>query len=162
MQLLDELSMIYSTCILVYALFSYRQSTKACIALSLALLSLAMFITGYYYYIKDPVFHQRMFALLTAIVTFRSMWLMESVLRPSRRAERGDAALIDDAEQARVNRRDEQILKTMWTMVACGLSGIAIGFLIWRLDTVFCGTLRRWRREVGLPWGILLEGHGWW
>ena len=87
---------------------------------------------------------------------------MESVLRPSRRAKRGDAALINDAEQARVNRRDEQILKTMWTMVACGLSGIAIGFLIWRLDTVFCGTLRRWRREVGLPWGILLEGHGWW
>jgi len=30
------------------------------------------------------------------------------------------------------------------------------------LDNMFCGTLRRWRRDIGLPWGILLEGHGWW
>ena len=155
--------MIYTTSIMVYALFSHRQSTRACIAIFLAIFSLAVFITSYYYYIQDPKFHQNMFALLTAVVALRSMWLMEFLLRPSRRAnKRGDVALIDDAEQARVDRRDKDILKTMWTMIACGLSAAAIGFLFWKLDNVFCGTWRRWRRDVGLPWGILLEGHGWW
>ncbi|KAE9370240.1 alkaline phytoceramidase [Stipitochalara longipes BDJ] len=162
MQLLDELSMIYTTCIMVYALFSHRQSTRACIAIFLALLGLAVFITGYYHYLQDPKFHQNMFALLTIVVTLRSMWLMEFLLRPSRRPKRGVATSVDNAEQARGDRRDEGILKTMWAMYACGLSACAIGFLIWKLDNIFCGTLRRWRRDVGLPWGILLEGHGWW
>ena len=34
------------------------------------------------------------------------------------------------------------------------------GFVIWGLDRVFCSTIRRWRHEVDLPWGVLLEGHG--
>jgi dihydroceramidase len=162
MQLLDELSMIYTTCIMVYALFSYRQSTRTCIAIFIAILSLAMFITGYYHYVQDPKFHQNMFALLTVIVVFRTIYMMEFLLRPSRRAKRADVKLVNNSEYARANRRDEDILKTMWAMIACGLSAMAIGFLIWKLDTIFCGTLRRWRRDVGLPWGILLEGHGWW
>jgi dihydroceramidase len=148
---------------MVYAVFSHRQSTRACLAIFLAILSLAVFITGCYHYLQDPVFHQNMFALLTAVVVLRSMWIMELLLRPSRRVKGGDVDLVSDvAEQARVNRRDEDILKTMWTMIACGLSAVAGGFLIWNLDNIFCGTLRRWRRDIGLPWGILLEGHGWW
>jgi len=68
----------------------------------------------------------------------------------------------DELEQARMDSRDVEILRTMWKMIACGLSAVAGGFLIWNLDDIFCPTLRRWRREVGLPWGIVLEGHGWW
>ena len=162
MQLLDELAMIYTTCIMVYALFSRRQSALVCTALSVILLSLAVFITAYYHYLQDPKFHQNMFALLTALVTFRSMWLMEFCLRPSRRPKGRDATSIDVAEQARIDHRDKQILKTMWGMYGYGLSFFGIGFCIWKMDTVFCGTLRGWRREIGLPWGILLEGHGWW
>jgi dihydroceramidase len=107
MQLLDELSMIYTTCIMVYALFSYRQSTRTCIAIFIAISSLAVFITGYYHYVQDPKFHQNMFALLTVIVVFKTMYMMEFLLRPSRRANRGDVKLVDDAEKARANRRDE-------------------------------------------------------
>jgi dihydroceramidase len=59
-------------------------------------------------------------------------------------------------------QRDEQILRDMWWMIAVGLSVFLGGFGIWTLDNKYCSTLRRWRREVGLPWGILLEGHGWW
>jgi dihydroceramidase len=50
----------------------------------------------------------------------------------------------------------------MWKMVSLALGFVGIGFAIWRLDQAFCPTLRGWRHEVGLPWGILLEGHGWW
>jgi dihydroceramidase len=117
---------------MVYAVFSHRQSTRACLAIFLAILSLAVFITGCYHYLQDPVFHQNMFALLTAVVVLRSMWIMELLLRPSRRVKGGDVDLISDvAEQARVNRRDEDILKTMWTMIGLPADSVLsrVGFL---------------------------------
>lgn len=169
MQLVDELSMIYTTCIMFYATFSYRQSVLYVTILGTLLVALAGFITGYYHYLQDPTFHQNMYALLTAIVLFRAMYIMEVNIRPSVREK--ERALLDTdnkvtpqekAEQKRKDERDVKILKTMWAMIAYGLSIFLGGFAIWGLDNVFCGTLIKWRREIGLPWGILLEGHGWW
>jgi len=91
---------------------------------------------------------------------------MEELLRPSRQvspaSKTKDMTFEEKNEHERCATRDTEILNTMWKMVACGLGSVAAGFLIWNLDNIYCGTLRRWRREVGLPWGILLEGHGWW
>lgn len=179
MQLVDELSMIYTTCLMFYATFSYGQSRLYAQLLGVFLLALSAFITGYYHYLQDPAFHQNMYALLTAVVLLRSMYIMEVRLRPTlkakRRAASQDAAALRDNEKAkkidsatvsreqlRKDERDLEILHTMWTMVGFGLSIFLGGFAIWTLDNEFCGTLRRWRREVGLPWGIVLEGHGWW
>lgn len=166
MQLLDELSMIYTTCVMFYATFSHRRSVKGSTLVFFIAVFIAVFITGYYYYIKDPLFHQNAFALLTAVVFFRSLYGMEVSLRPSRQAKRreevGRFDVRDAAEQAVVDQRDLGIIKTMYQMIPVGLGSIALGFLIWNLDNAFCPTLRSWRREVGLPWGILLEGHGWW
>lgn len=179
MQLVDELSMIYTTCLMFYATFSYGQSRLYAQLLGVFLLALSAFITGYYHYLQDPAFHQNMYALLTAVVLLRSMYIMEVRLRPTlkakRRAASQDAAALRDNEKAkkidsatvsreqlRKDERDLDILRTMWTMVGFGLSIFLGGFAIWTLDNEFCGTLRRWRREVGLPWGIVLEGHGWW
>ncbi|KAH6610972.1 hypothetical protein Trco_000992 [Trichoderma cornu-damae] len=97
---------------------------------------------------KDPIFHQTAYAALTATVVFRSMWVMESQLRPVLRAR--------DPEKA------SKLLSTMWTMVATGLIVFLGGFLIWNLDNVFCSQARQLRHVVGLPWAILLEGHAWW
>jgi dihydroceramidase len=164
MQLVDELSMIYTTCVMFYGIYSYRRSARSCVLLSVFTVSLAVFITAYYHYLGDPVFHQVMFAVLTAAVVIRSMHAMETTLRPSKRASLGGQSKlpVDNQEQARRDRRDTQILTTMWQMIACGLGSVAMGFLIWNLDNEFCSVLRRWRRELGLPWGVLLEGHGWW
>ena len=127
---------------------------------------LATFITTYYHYLQDPVFHQNMFALLTVIVVFRSIYAMEITLRPSfkpRRSIDSSPALAGDLkENSRIDARDMAILRMMWKMIACGVGAVAAGFLIWNLDNEFCPTIRGWRREIGLPWGILLEGHGWW
>lgn len=43
-----------------------------------------------------------------------------------------------------------------------GLTIFVMGFAIWNLDNVLCNQLRRWRRAVGLPWAVVLEGHAWW
>jgi dihydroceramidase len=92
---------------------------------------------------SDPVFHQNAFALITAIVLFRSMYIMEVNIRPSFRAKYATVpqknvvpGSISKTQLLANEKRDKQIIKVMW--------------------------VRRWRHEVGLPWGLLLEGHGWW
>jgi dihydroceramidase len=109
------------------------------------------------------------------------MYVMEAEIRPSRRAKeeslkKAAAGLPKDsgnghangslastlAEQRRQDERDIKILNSMWTMIAMGLAVFLGGFVLWNLDNEYCGKLRRWRREIGLPWGIILEGHGWW
>lgn len=186
MQLVDELSMIYTTCIMCFATFAFGRTARQASFLGAFLLALALFITGYYHYLKDPTFHQNAYAFLTAVVLLRCMYVMELELRPTRRNRlavgqmtkpangtttgpttpnghtNGAVRAVDAAEKERVDRRDLAILHTMWKMVAAGLSIFLGGFLIWNLDNWYCSSLRSWRREIGLPWGILLEGHGWW
>ena len=170
MQLVDELSMIYTTCLMCYATFSYSKSRQFALILALSLVLLATFITLYYHYLQDPAFHQNAYAILTAVVLFRSMYVMEFSLRPSLTRKEEDYKLqrkrsmtADEKKVSRrEGRRDQEILSTMWLMIASGLSIFLGGFAVWHLDNEYCSTLRRWRREIGLPWGILLEGHGWW
>jgi dihydroceramidase len=96
--------------------------------------------------------------------------IVEINIRPSLRGKYGISLALEAAElRSNSNRertedtkRDEQILRDMWWMIAVGLSVFLGGFGIWSLDNTYCSTLRRWRHEIGLPWGILLEGHGWW
>jgi dihydroceramidase len=184
MQLVDELSMIYTTCIMVHASFARGRSWLYSTTLSVFLTSLSIFITGYYHYLQDPLFHQNAYALLTAIVLIRSMLIMELGIRPERRSKERELEVLESVsnghavtngaawvqgmskseidELKRRDQRDVKILKTMWTMIAYGLSAFLGGFGIWALDRIFCNQFRSWRHEVGLPWGILLEGHGWW
>ncbi|PYH42107.1 ceramidase [Aspergillus saccharolyticus JOP 1030-1] len=171
MQLVDELSMIYTTCLMCYASFSYSRPAPFRLFLAFFLAGLAIFITLYYHYLQDPVFHQNAYALLTTVVVLRSMYTMEVTLRPkwrhSTEADRLARArqglpVPSKEHQHYENVRDMKTLKTMWFMVIYGLTMFLGGFGIWGLDNVFCYKIRGWRREVGLPWGILLEGHGWW
>ena len=170
MQLVDELSMIYTTCLMCYATFSYSRSRLFSVYLAIFLVSLAVFITLYYHYLQDPAFHQNAYAILTAIVLLRAMYVMESTLRPSlkqseekHRIREGKSMNETQKEVSRgYDRRDRKILGMMWSMIGCGLTTFLGGFLIWHLDNVHCQRLRGWRRDLGLPWGILLEGHGWW
>lgn len=143
MQLVDELSMIYTTCLMFYATFSHKQTQTIRILLALFLIALSIFITGYYHYLGDPVFHQNMYALLTAIVLFRSMYVMERDIRPKPKAREAASSqsIISEKEQQRRDDRDRKILKTMWLMIACGLSIFLGGFGIWNLDNMYCFVL---------------------
>jgi dihydroceramidase len=156
---------------MAYASFSYSRPTRVRVFLAISLLSLAVFITLYYHYLQDPVFHQNAYALLTTVVVLRSVYIMEKTLRPKWRKTREEDRLAREKKGLPVptkerqhyeNVRDMKTLKTMWFMVGYGLSMFLGGFLIWNLDNQFCSQIRQWRRTVGLPWGIFLEGHGWW
>lgn len=167
MQLMDELSMIYTTCLMNFATFSYGKSRRYSTVLALLLVSLALFITLYYHYLQDPTFHQNAYAILTAIVLFRAMYVMEVNIRPKFRSKEREAANPKPPGQSkpvqeRQDSRDHEILRTMWKMIAFGLSIFLGGFAIWQLDITYCSTWIKWRRNIGMPWGFVLEGHGWW
>lgn len=171
MQLVDELSMIYTTCLMFWATFSHNRPHPIPVVLALCTASLALFITGYYHYLQDPSFHQNAYAILTALVLLRSMYVMELNIRPYFRKRHEDHLKVEDSgshnirernEQQRIDVRDAIIVRRMWLMIAVGLSIFLGGFGIWTLDNMYCSKLRRWRHEIGLPWGVLLEGHGWW
>ncbi|KAK3671145.1 alkaline ceramidase ydc1 [Recurvomyces mirabilis] len=161
MQLVDELSMIYTTCLMFWATFEHKRAQPIPTLLGISVASLAAFITGYYHYLQDPTFHQNAYAILTALVLFRSMYIMEVSLRPYFK-KMSDSGGVGKLERSREDTRDKKIIGQMWMLIACGLSTFLGGFVIWSLDNVYCSKLRSWRHEIGLPWGIVLEGHGWW
>jgi dihydroceramidase len=188
-QLVDELSMIYTTCIMFFASFARNKGHLYSTALGCTLFGLAVAITAYYHQSKDPVFHQFAYGVLTAALLGRSVWVMETGIRPRFKKQRARARsvkamadqnghsngqangnakkhyvgeVMDASEQERQDKRDELIIKTMWSMIPWGLGIFLGGFAVWGLDNVYCSTFRTWRRELGLPWGIFLEGHGWW
>ncbi|KAI1446481.1 putative alkaline phytoceramidase [Annulohypoxylon stygium] len=161
MQLVDELAMIYTTCFMCFATFSYARSARFSFFLGLGLISLAWFITARYYTTKDPVFHQNAYAVLTAIVVFSNMWIMERVLRPALQAREESRRENRAPSSPRLPTTNEMV-RQMWVMVATGLSIFLGGYLIWNLDNMYCSTVLEWRHRLQLPWAVVLEGHAWW
>jgi len=97
------------------------------------------------------------------------MYVMEVNIRPSLKVKYGtthqkysDPNSLTVGEREANDHRDRAILKEMWMMVGLGLAIFLGGFGLWNLDNAYCSVFRRWRHQVGLPWGLLLEGHGWW
>ena len=93
--------------------------------------------------------------------------LRESLRIPSRLAtpdvDAKDSATVDTYKRERLEQgEDDKIMKTMWALVTFGLVCVVLGVACWFADNLLCSEFRRLRKAVGLPWGILLEGHGWW
>ncbi|KAL7628185.1 alkaline ceramidase ydc1 [Parahypoxylon ruwenzoriense] len=158
MQLIDELAMIYTTCFMCFATFSYGRSVRFSSCLGAGLVSLAWFITARYYKTKDPQFHQDAYAVLTAVVVLSNVWIMERILRP---ALKGREVARGRAHALKLPTTNE-VIRRMWIMVVAGLGIFLGGYLIWNLDNMYCGTIRKWRHQLGLPWAVVLEGHAWW
>jgi len=114
MQLVDELAMIYTTCFMCYATFSFGRSKGISAVLGVALAGLSYYITERYYRTKDPQFHQDAYGILTAIVVFSNMYIIEKQVRPAlkaRQEKRTPNPAIQSAD-ATVNE--------MWVMVITG------------------------------------------
>ncbi|KAG7193636.1 uncharacterized protein KQ657_000319 [Scheffersomyces spartinae] len=137
-QLLDELPMIYATCIPFWSVFSEFKTKSQSLLVALGIFTAANTLTLVYLYWKDPTIHQAGYALLNVGIILRSIGLTQKhVFDP-------------------VAKR--QLFRTM-------VSGVAIfllGYFLWNMDIHFCHHVRSARRSIGMPYGFVLEGHGWW
>lgn len=140
MQLVDELSMINTTLVMWFATFAHKKSRGFSWILAIALLTILAVVSVVYHYIGDPLFHQNVYAVLTVAVLGRSWYLVHTKIRKA-------------APEDYKNMRD---------LVIFGFCAIAAAFTLWNLDRVFCSSLVGLRRDLGMPWGFLFEGHAYW
>lgn len=161
-QLLDELPMIYATCIPAWSIFCEERQllakgangangTAGTVAvarkptlLKQAVVALLVFgtataLTVIYLVYRDPTIHQTAYAVLNVLVVFSAGALASKYVSDPR---------------ARRNLRDT---------MALSISIFLTGYLLWQLDVHFCSFWIFIRRSLlKLPLGILLELHSWW
>lgn len=133
MQLLDELPMIWTASILLYA--SLSRSVAHPTRFSIGLTAATTGITVFYLYVAKPEILFVSFGVLLIAVLIVNL-LKETSKKP-----------------------DKRIVSQMkWV----GIPMLAIGFGCWLIDRHFCKTLQTWRAAVDQPYAALLELHGWW
>ncbi|RYP88859.1 hypothetical protein DL770_004557 [Monosporascus sp. CRB-9-2] len=109
--------------------FPYRQSREGFFGAKTATLnfceeaSTRVLGLARYYVTKDPQFHQDAYAILTAIVVFSNMFIMEYSVRPALQSRDRKRAPNSHVQASNV------ILKEMWLMVATGQQIDTVGDL---------------------------------
>lgn len=137
-QLLDELPMIYATCIPFWSVFSQFKSRKGSAIVGLLIFAAANTLTAIYLHVKDPTIHQVGYACLNAGIIFQS------------------------ARLAHGHITDKAALKQLDRTMLAGVSIFLLGYFLWNMDIHLCSLARATRRNWGMPYGFVLEGHGWW
>lgn len=137
-QLLDELPMIYATCIPFWSVFSEFKNPRDSVIIGLGIFMAANFLTLVYLYVKDPTLHQASYGFLNFLIILKSFKLSRTY--------------VDDR-----NSR-----KNLDAVMITGIGLFLFGYFLWNLDIHFCSEIRSLRRRVGIPYGFVLEGHGWW
>lgn len=137
-QLLDELPMIYATCVPYWIVFSFGKSTAQSIRIGAEVSIAAAALTAVYLHYRNPTIHQAGYAVLNVLIILKSVSLtLKHVHDPAAK-------------------------KNLWRTLVGGVGTFLLGYALWNLDIHLCTTWRSARRVVGMPLGFLLEGHGWW
>ncbi|XP_010868964.1 alkaline ceramidase 3 isoform X2 [Esox lucius] len=133
MQLLDELPMIYSTCVFVYCLYEcFKQENALGVFPITLLLIFSVLVSVVYLQWKEPVFHQVMYGALVACLVMRSIFIVTWVYPWLQR------------------------------MCFLSLSIFLLGFLLWNIDNLACDSLRATRQRLPPVVGAVTQFHAWW
>lgn len=137
-QLLDELPMIYATCIPFWSVFSTFHDVRGQSAVAIGITVAAGTLTAIYLILKDPTIHQAAYGVMNFVIILKSISLTNKYVH--------DAIA------------KKKLMRVMWT----GIGLFFVGYILWNMDIHFCSYARATRRNWGMPYGFLLEGHGWW
>ncbi|KAG5285137.1 hypothetical protein AALO_G00034510 [Alosa alosa] len=133
MQLLDELPMIYSCCVFVYCIYECFKQENAINYLPISLLLLfSISVSLVYLQWKEPIFHQVMYGALVACLVLRCVFIVTWVYP--------------------------------WLRPLCyvSLGFFLLGFLLWNIDNLLCGSLRASRQTLPPGVGVVTQFHAWW
>ncbi|AMD20825.1 HDR083Cp [Eremothecium sinecaudum] len=148
-QLLDELPMLYVTCIPAWSVLCEQEkkgsdamtnaSKKKQWIIATVISVTAVVVTALYMgVLTDPSFHEVIYAILTMFVVFKSAYL-------SRKHVKGSSE--------KKNLRNCMLLGVLLFLIA---------YVMWQLDVHRCDLWIGIRRHLMLPFGTLLELHAWW
>ncbi|KAJ7996075.1 hypothetical protein DPEC_G00233310 [Dallia pectoralis] len=133
MQLLDELPMIYSTCVFVYCLYEcFKQENTLGLFPIILLLIFSFLVSVVYLQWKEPVFHQVMYGALVACLVVRSIFIVIWVYPWLQR------------------------------MCVISLSVFLLGFLLWNIDNLACDSVRATRQRLPPVVSAVTQFHAWW
>lgn len=137
-QVVDELAMIYTTALALYSVFSITFNRTWRWVLGTFLTTLVVGVTVLHLVAGESTLHQITFGLMIAAVGFRCRYLMRYVVK------------------------DRKAWASMVKLAMVGSITFPSGYGLWLVDVFACSTLQSWRRAVGMPFGFILELHGWW
>lgn len=148
-QLLDELPMVYATCIPAWSIFCEEidlntAKTKSPTrrkqwAVGLTIFLGANLLTLIYLIFKDPTIHQVGYAVINAIVILFAYRLTTQLVH------------------------DKRAQDNLHMAMKLGIAIFLSGYFVWQLDVHLCELWIHIRRSyLRLPLGLLLELHGWW
>jgi len=137
MQLMDELPMLFTVCVLTYIIFEARPNSKHDRALGIFLTLDAVLVTIIYLWWKQPIFFQAAYAIHIALIFLRGLSLYLELKKSP----------------------EKHILQRLFSY-GWGMHAAAI--VLWNIDNHFCGDLRVARQGLGDNFSWLLQLHGWW
>jgi dihydroceramidase len=138
-QLLDELPMIYATCIPFWSVFSEFKTKSQSLIIGFGIFMFANVLSYIYLYVyTNPTLHQAAYGTLNLAIIVQSIKLTNKYIT------------------------DTHALHKMNVTMYTGVGFFLLGYALWNTDIHFCDVARSTRRQLGIPYGFLLEGHGWW
>lgn len=145
-QLLDELPMVYVTCIPAWSIFcdqlifmNHSLSVWKEILVGICVFMGANILTWIYLVYKNPTIHQAGYAVINLIVITLALSLTSKCVKNPKHK------------------------KNLHMIMILGISLFFTGYIAWLLDIHFCSVWIYLRRNyLRLPLGVTLELHGWW
>ncbi|CZT24257.1 related to YPC1-Alkaline Ceramidase [Ramularia collo-cygni] len=137
-QMSDELSMHLAIGTVLQQVFTFKEPPKVQVRNTAIILGVLVPFVIYHCVADEFMLHVILFFCMSLIVARR----VKKLIREQ----------INDADH-RAKLRSLVTLATFMAMFA---------YFLWNIDVHCCGTLTRWKRQLGMPLGILLEFHGYW
>jgi dihydroceramidase len=114
--------------------------------------------TIYHSVMDEHVVHELTFLFLIVLVANQTRGLINQRVKQADDRRMLKKLAIFGTGKSRLYRPLFRTTQLTSTFVGCFL----FGYLLWQLDFIFCPQLTAWKRAMGMPWGFLLEFHGWW
>ncbi|MCJ1300871.1 hypothetical protein MMC08_003670 [Hypocenomyce scalaris] len=156
----DSLSMLLATSFVLHRVMTFDKPPayrkKLGLFTALSLLSFSLYHSVY----NDMTSHSVVFGVMIFVVGVKTMALVEAIRDGKVRRNVRRLARLGAGEPS-CFPEDLYLEKppVFGLLLKVSFGG---GFALWLVDIFACGRLLSMRRRIGMPWGFLLELHGWW
>ena len=157
--------MLYATAFVMHQLITCNHPPAESSQRSAMLAVAVLLFSVIHCVLNDLNLHSLVFASMIAYIAVNTSKMISSVQdrdwqRQARRWVRFGSGRFSQSRSSTYSS-PQHLNKTNVIPHRCLKGCCALGYALWLIDTFFCPTLRSWRRQMGLPWGFLLELHGW-